>query len=117
MLQKYTRAKIRKAASIAAALSSVVLCSNAFADELSKMDSAASKFNETQIANYKPVFDFDSDGCYPATPFNRNNNLSQNPGLGATGTPQGQCRDGGFERFANTIHRQICNERDEDAGR
>jgi len=96
----------------------VGLSGNAFADELPRLDTAISKYNEQQIRNYHPVFDFDSDGCYAATPFNRNNNLSQNPGLDAAWrTPEGQCRDAGWERFANTIHRQLCNERDEAPGR
>jgi len=96
----------------------VGLSGNAFGDELPRLDTAISRYNESQIRNYHPVFDFDSDGCYAATPFNRNNNLSQNPGLSATGhTVEGQCRDAGWERFANTIHRQLCNERDEAQGR
>lgn len=91
---------------------------SAFGDELPKLDAAISNFNEPQIRDFHPVFDFDSDGCYPATPFNRNNDLSQNPGLSATGrTVEGQCRDAGWQQFANTLHRQLCNERDEAQGR
>ncbi|WP_386965909.1 NPP1 family protein [Archangium violaceum] len=109
--------KMRKTLSLSVALCGLTVGGIAFADELPRMDNAPSLFNQGQISNYHPVFDFDSDGCYPATPFNRNNNLSQNPGLNATGTPQGSCRDGGFEAFANVIHRQLCNERNEAQGR
>jgi hypothetical protein len=101
-----------------ASLSLAVFCASAFGDEFPRMDAAISRYNEQQIRNYHPVFDFDFDGCYPATPFNRNDNLSQNPGLDAGGrTIEGQCRDNGWIQFANTIHRQLCNERDEAQGR
>ena len=56
------------------------------------------------------MFDFDSDGCYPATPFYPDATLRQNPGLNATGTVWGACRDAGFEITSNTTHRQLCKE-------
>lgn len=87
-----------------------VFAAQAKADEFPRWDSAITKFNETQVQNFHPKFDFDSDGCYAATPFHRNENLRQNPGLGATGTPWGACRDAGWEAYANTIHRQLCRE-------
>ena len=95
--------------SVAIALIAVTALA-ARADELPRWDTAITKYNEKQVRDFHPMFDFDSDGCYPATPFNRNNNLSQNPGLNATGTVQGACRDGGWGNYANTIHRQICRE-------
>lgn len=80
------------------------------ADELPRWDTAITKYNEQAVRDFHPVFDFDSDGCYPATPFNRNSNLAQNPGLNATGTPWGACRDSNWGIFANTVHRQLCRE-------
>lgn len=96
----------------------VALSHAALGDEFQKLDAAVSRYNEQQIRNFHPVFDFDSDGCYPATPFNRNDELSPNPGLDAAWrTVEGQCRDAGWTQFANTIHRQLCNERNEAQGR
>lgn len=85
------------------------------ADDLLKWDAAITKYNEKEVRNFHPVFDFDSDGCYPATPFNRNANLAQNPGKSATGTVWGACRDSDWAVYANTIHRQLCKETDEGA--
>ncbi len=99
-----------------ATLSVSILTLQAFdvrADELQRWDTAITKYNEKQVRNFHPVFDFDSDGCYPATPFDRNANLRQNPGLNATATVWGSCRDSNWGVFANTIHRQICKETDE----
>lgn len=100
----------------------VLLCTSffsqsLFADELPRLDVAITKLNEAQIRDSNPVFDFDSDGCYPGTPFHRGNELSPNPGLAATGTVWGACRDANWGLFANTLHRQLCNERDEVQGR
>ena len=78
------------------------------ADEFPRWDAAITKYNEAQVLNFHPKFDFDSDGCYAATPFHRYENLRQNPGLGATGTVWGACRDAGWENYANTVHRQLC---------
>lgn len=103
-----------------AAAAFTLLCASghcALSDELPSLDVSMSRFNQVQIENYYPVFDFDSDGCYPATPFNKNDNLSPNPGLAATGTFWGQCRDGGWWTTANTLHRQLCNQREEARGR
>src|SRR4051812_29139767 len=41
----------------------------AYADDLPKWNAAITKYNEKQVRNFHPIFDFDSDGCYPATPF------------------------------------------------
>lgn len=82
-----------------AAAAFTLLCASghcALSDELPSLDMSMSRFNQVQIENYYPVFDFDSDGCYPATPFNKNDNFSPNPGLTATGTFWGRSRDRGW---------------------
>ncbi len=80
------------------------------ADDFPKWDAGITKLNEAQVRNFHPVFDFDSDGCYAATPFHRNDNLRQNPGKNASGTVWGGCRDSDWTAYANTIHRQLCKE-------
>ncbi|WP_462152170.1 NPP1 family protein [Pseudoalteromonas xiamenensis] len=99
-----------KTSVIAISLISMIHSTHSHADELPRLDEAVTWYNQAAVRNFAPVFDFDSDGCYPATPFNKNNNLSQNNGLDAAwSTPWGNCRDAGWEQFANTIHRQICH--------
>jgi len=83
------------------------------ADELPRWDTAITKYNEKQVRNFHPVFDFDSDGCYPATPFDRNANLRQNPGRNATASLSGNCQYSHWGVYANTIHRQLCKATDE----
>ncbi|MET0498622.1 MAG: NPP1 family protein [Steroidobacteraceae bacterium] len=118
MFQRSKYSTPRHAASLAGIVCLATFSNVAFCDEFANLEVAISKFNETQVRDYHPVFDFDSDGCYPATPFNKNDNLNQNPGLNAAGhTVEGQCRDNGWWNFANTIHRQLCAERDEAQGR
>ncbi|RSZ56344.1 hypothetical protein HF313_22515 [Massilia atriviolacea] len=80
----------------------------AHADDFPKWNAAITKYNEAQVRNFHPTFDFDSDGCYPATPFHRSENLRQNPGKNATGSVSGACRDADWTVYANTVHRQIC---------
>lgn len=80
------------------------------ADDFPKLDAAITKYNERQVRNFHPKFDFDSDGCYPATPFQRNDALRQNPGAKATASLHGGCKDATWLPYANTIHRQICKE-------
>ncbi|WP_263079716.1 NPP1 family protein [Endozoicomonas sp. Mp262] len=58
------------------------------------------------IDNVYPVFDFDDDGCYPATGISRNG--EQNPGLKTTGALNGHCHDPGFLDISNTFHRYAC---------
>lgn len=55
----------------------------------------------------QPLLDFDSDGCYQTSAIDRNGNV--NPGLGATGTPQGNCRDKRQLDSSNTYSRKRCN--------
>jgi len=89
----------------------------AYADDFPKWDAAITKYNERQVRNFHPQFDFDSDGCYPATPFHRNDALRQNPGAKATSTLHGECKDANWLAYANTVHRQVCKESVEGANK
>lgn len=80
------------------------------ADDFPKWDAAITKYNEKQVRNFHPQFDFDADGCYPATPFHRNDALRQNPGAKATSSLHGECKDANWLAYANTVHRQICKD-------
>lgn len=86
----------------------VMLSTNIFADELPRWDTTITQYNKSVVERFHPQFDFDGDGCYAATPFDRDRNLSQNPGLSATGTPGGACSDSNWVQFSNTLHRQLC---------
>jgi hypothetical protein len=85
-----------------------LLAMPSFADEFESWPVAISQYQTAQIQAFHPLFDFDSDGCYPATPFNRHDGLRQNPGLAATWRYDGGCRDVGWWRTANALHRQLC---------
>ena len=87
-----------------------LISAGANADEFPRWGTAITKYNEQQIRDFTPLFDFDSDGCYPATPFYPDASLRQNPGLNAAGTVWGACRDSNWGVFANTTHRQLCRE-------
>lgn len=80
----------------------------AVADEFPSWDAAITAYNEGLVRKFHPLFDFDSDGCYPGTPFHRYENLRQNPGLAATSSYSGNCRDAGWGNISNTLHRQLC---------
>lgn len=99
----------KKSAWLSAALASFIALHAvaAHADDFPKWNAAITKYNEKQVRNFHPAFDFDSDGCYPATPFHRNENLRQNPGKNATASVYGSCRDADWTVYANTVHRQI----------
>ena len=56
---------------------------------------------------FQPHLDFDSDGCYQTSAIDPNGNV--NPGHGATGTPQGDCRDPHQLENSNTYSRKRCN--------
>lgn len=102
--------KLKPVAASAALVLISAFSSTALSDEFPALSPAFPKFNQVQVEEYYPVFDFDGDGCYPATPFDKNNNLSANPGLEASSIT-GQCHDYGWWNTANTLHRQLCNQR------
>lgn len=87
---------------------SIIVTASAAADELQRWDTMVTQYNKSVVDRFHPQFDFDNDGCYPATPFDRYHNLAQNPGLNATGTLGGACSDSNWGDFANTLHRQLC---------
>ncbi|MDX3780345.1 NPP1 family protein [Streptomyces europaeiscabiei] len=55
---------------------------------------------------FQPVFDYDSDSCFPAAAIDGNGNL--NGGLDDSGPVTGQCRSGHLGQ-ANTYSRVKCN--------
>lgn len=60
---------------------------------------------DTFQAKYMPLFDYDTDGCFPAAAVDSNGNL--NGGLNNSGSITGQCRDGHLGR-ANTYAQSWC---------
>ncbi|MEU4384147.1 NPP1 family protein [Promicromonospora sp. NPDC023805] len=56
--------------------------------------------------NYLPLFDYDSDSCFPAAAIDSSGRL--NGGLDDSGPVTGQCRSGHLGR-ANTLSRVKCN--------
>ncbi|WP_216367288.1 NPP1 family protein [Aeromonas media] len=72
--------------------------------EFPKLDEAYP--SNVNIRGFEPVFDFDTDGCYPAAGISRSG--QQNPGLNTTGAINGSCRDAGFLEISNTLHRYAC---------
>ncbi|KRD21048.1 MULTISPECIES: NPP1 family protein [unclassified Streptomyces] len=63
--------------------------------------------NATTFQTYfEPVYDYDTDSCYPAAAIDPAGNL--NGGLKPTGSVTGQCR-GGHLDHANTYSRAKCN--------
>ena len=55
------------------------------------------------VRRHRPVFDFDSDGCYPSAAISRDG--VPNPGLNHTGSFGGGCRLDNFLQSSNTYHR------------
>jgi hypothetical protein len=92
-----TSAKILKSFFVLLTLLNVSIAS---ADEFPTWDAGITAYNEGLVRKFHPLFDFDSDGCYPGTPFHRNENLRQNPGLGATSSYYGGCRDAGWANIS-----------------
>lgn len=114
MFRRAMSSKRQNVASMAGAVCLGLVGETALSDEFPALPMALSVFNRPQIQDYYPVFDFDGDGCYPGTPFNKNDNLRPNPGLLSAGhTIAGQCHDDGWWNTANTLHRQLCNQRNE----
>lgn len=56
---------------------------------------------------WQPVLDFDSDGCYNTAAIDPSGYT--NPGRGATGTPEGGCRDPPQLENSNVYSRARCN--------
>ncbi|KAJ6788245.1 hypothetical protein PWT90_08883 [Aphanocladium album] len=69
-------------------------------DVIGALDESADQFD----IDHQPLLDFDSDGCYQTSAINKEGKT--NPGHGATGTPQGDCRDPHQLDNANTYLRK-----------
>ncbi|CAH0020482.1 unnamed protein product [Clonostachys rhizophaga] len=62
---------------------------------------------DTTETKFQPLLDFDSDGCYNTAAISPDG--TTNPGKGATGTPQGGCRDPPQLQNSNAYSRKRCN--------
>ncbi|TMW61898.1 hypothetical protein Poli38472_010961 [Pythium oligandrum] len=58
------------------------------------------------ISDITPLFDFDTDSCYPSSAFNSQGEL--NKGLRLTGGVASGCRPTNFLDSSNTYHRYAC---------
>ncbi|KAF4977600.1 hypothetical protein FZEAL_5884 [Fusarium zealandicum] len=56
---------------------------------------------------FQPALDFDNDGCYNTAAISPNGNV--NPGLAATSSPQGDCRNPAQLDNSNAYSRRRCN--------
>ncbi|MCH7372117.1 MULTISPECIES: NPP1 family protein [Aeromonas] len=82
----------------------VLASTSSIAEEFPKLDEAYP--SNINIRGFEPVFDFDTDGCYPAAGISRSG--VKNPGLKTSGALNGSCRDAGFLEISNTLHRYAC---------
>ncbi|MFG2799845.1 NPP1 family protein [Streptomyces pseudovenezuelae] len=80
----------------------VTLTGSASAGVLQNLPENATAFQK----NFEPVYDYDTDSCYPAAAIDANGTL--NGGLKPTGSVTGQCR-GDHLNHANTYSRAKCN--------
>jgi len=76
----------------------------AFADDFAKLDQALP--TAVDAATIAPVFDFDSDGCYPSAAISRTG--AKNGGLNNSGALNGDCASSTFLNTSNTYHRYAC---------
>ncbi|MGK3940942.1 NPP1 family protein [Streptomyces caeruleatus] len=90
------------AAVCGAAALALTLPGSASAGVLPNLPENATAFQK----NFEPVYDFDSDSCYPAAAIDPDGNL--NGGLKPTGPITGECRSGHLGH-ANTYSRAKCN--------
>ncbi|KAM3499410.1 hypothetical protein MY10362_007327 [Beauveria mimosiformis] len=72
-------------------------------DVIGALDESA---DQSEI-DVQPLLDFDSDGCYQTSAIDKDGKT--NPGHGATGTLQGDCRDAHQLDNANSYSRKRCN--------
>lgn len=61
------------------------------------------------IPDIAPLFDFDTDGCFPAAGISRGG--KKNPGVPLQGRPEEGCRKAFFLPYSNTLHRAHCKVR------
>ncbi|MFT4248107.1 MAG: NPP1 family protein [Pseudomonas sp.] len=76
----------------------------AYADDFVALNQALPTL--VDASSIAPVFDFDSDGCYPSAAISRGG--VQNGGLKPTGSLGGGCRSSTFLATSNTYHRYAC---------
>eukprot|EP00924_Labyrinthula_sp_SR-Ha-C_P001956 snap_masked-scaffold_30-processed-gene-3.86-mRNA-1 protein AED:0.01 eAED:0.01 QI:0/-1/0/1/-1/1/1/0/247 len=74
------------------------------ADDFAKWDQAVPI--DIDVLSIAPVFDMDTDACYPAAAISREG--EQNGGLATSGSITGDCRSDNFLDLSNTYHRHTC---------
>lgn len=96
--------RLARAAAVAGSAAALVLAlpGSAFAGVLQNLPENATSFEK----NFEPVYDYDTDSCYPAAAIDPSGNL--NGGLKPTGPITGECRSGHLGH-ANTYSRSKCN--------
>ena len=96
--------RLARAAAVAgsAAALALALPGSAQAGVLQNLPENATAFQK----NFEPVYDYDTDSCYPAAAIDPSGNL--NGGLKPTGPITGECRSGHLGH-ANTYSRAKCN--------
>ncbi|OEF04434.1 NPP1 family protein [Vibrio genomosp. F10] len=77
------------------------------AEEFPRLDEVLP--SDITIKGQEPVFDFDVDGCYPVAGISRRG--KKNSGLDNSGELNENCRDAGFLKMSNTLHRYACIDR------
>ncbi|MGW0823633.1 NPP1 family protein [Streptomyces sp. NPDC002845] len=82
----------------------VSLASSAFAGVLRPLPANATAFQRA----FEPVYDYDTDSCYPAAAVDPNGNL--NGGLNPSGSITGQCRGSGHLDNDNSYSRAKCDQ-------
>ncbi|MFT4045374.1 MAG: NPP1 family protein [Solimonas sp.] len=90
------------------ALIAAALSTAAYADDFAALDQALPTAVDAE--SIAPVFDFDTDGCYPSAAISRTG--EQNGGLSPTGALGGSCRSSTFLTTSNTYHRYVCQTSD-----
>ncbi|GAA3887519.1 NPP1 family protein [Streptomyces lacrimifluminis] len=98
-----TMSRLARVALVALSAGAVTvgISTNASAAVLNPLPWNASTFQ----AKYMPLFDYDSDGCFPAAAVDASGRL--NGGLNNSGSITGGCRDGHLGK-ANTYSQSVC---------
>jgi hypothetical protein len=102
-VKKRTKSRLAKAALVAGSVTALTvgLTGSANAAILTPLPANASTFQN----KYMPLFDYDSDSCFPAAAVDANGNL--NGGLNNSGSLTGGCRTGHLGK-ANTYSQSQC---------
>ncbi|MEV0219993.1 NPP1 family protein [Streptomyces sp. NPDC050704] len=102
-VQNRKKSRLGKASLVAVSATALIvgLAGSASADNLNPLREKASTFQ----LKYRPYFDYDEDGCYPAAAVDSTG--FRNRGLNPTGTLGGGCKSNHLGR-ANTYAQSVC---------